>query len=113
MAQATGTARLRDEPDWVAAQLADLTGQQEAGRPAPWAPSDAPEDFLVAQMRAIVGLEIAVEDLRGKFKLSQNRAERDRLGVMAGLAREAAPEAQAMAAIMRAKQPTDGPEAHS
>jgi transcriptional regulator len=113
MVQAAGTASLRDEPDWIAAQLADLTAQQEVERPAPWAPSDAPKDFLAAQLRAITGLEIVIDDLRGKYKLSQNRNERDRLGVMAGLGREPAPEAQAVAAMMRAKLQTDGPEAHS
>lgn len=111
MVQAQGVARLREEPDWIARQFADLTAQQEAGRPAPWAPDDAPKPYIDAQTRGIVGLEIAIDDLRGKYKLSQNRAEPDRLGVRAGLARESVPYAPSLAAMMRATQTKDGPEA--
>lgn len=95
----------------LARQFADLTAQQEAVRLAPWAPEDAPKPYIDAQIRAIVGLEIAIDDLRGKYKLSQNRAESDRLGVLAGLAREDAPGAQSLAEMMQTTQPKDGPEA--
>jgi transcriptional regulator len=119
MVQARGVARLREEPDWIARQFADLTAQQESGHrrasrdarlSAPWTPDDAPKPFIDAQLRAIVGLEIAIDDLRGKYKLSQNRSGPDRSGVMAGLAREDAPDAQAVAAMMRATQSNEGPE---
>jgi len=113
MVQAQGLARLREEPEWISTQIADLTAQQEASRPAPWSPEDAPKNFIEAQMRAIVGLEIAIDDLRGKYKMSQNRSEPDRRGVMAGLAGEKSPEAQAAAELMQALQTNKGPEAHS
>ena len=110
MVQAQGQAFLREEPEWIGRQIADLTMQQEAGRPAPWAPADAPKDFIVARISAIVGLEVRISDLRGKYKLSQNRSEQDRRGVMDGLAEEHSVDAQAVAEMMRLK-PTDGPEA--
>ncbi len=111
MVQARGRARLREEPEWISTQIADLTAQQEAGRPAPWSPEDAPRDFIEAQMRAIVGLEITINDLRGKYKWSQNRSESDRCGVLAGLAQEKSPEPRSVAELMLATQPTKGPEA--
>ncbi len=111
MVQVQGLARLRDQPEWISTQIADLTAQQEAGRPAPWSPEDAPKDFIEAQISAIVGLEITINDLRGKYKLSQNRSETDRRGVLAGLAQEKSPEPHSVVELMRATQPTDGPEA--
>jgi transcriptional regulator len=111
MAQASGPAQLREEPEWIAAQITELTAQQEAARAKPWAPADAPENYIAAQMRAIVGIEIEIEDLRGKYKLSQNRSEPDRQGVMTGLWQEAKLESQATALLMRA-QKLNGPEAH-
>ena len=104
MVQARGMARLRDDGDWLARQLHDLTTQQEAGRETPWAVNDAPEDFLAAQRRAIIGVEVAIDDLRGKFKLSQNRTESDRQGVLAGLALEPSHAAQEMARFMSARK---------
>jgi transcriptional regulator len=97
MVQVAGVARLRPEPDWLAAQLDALTGQQEASLPKPWARQDAPDDFIAAQMRAIVGLEIDIEAVTGKYKLSQNRNDADRLGVIAGLAASESPQDRSLA----------------
>ena len=85
MAQARGTPRVFDDADWLHAQIEQLTTEREASRPAPWAVGDAPEDFVAQQMRAIVGVEIAVSALHGKWKASQNRNPADRAGVIAGL----------------------------
>jgi transcriptional regulator len=85
MVQARGTVRVDESPDWLRAQVEQLTGEREAGFPTPWAVGDAPEDYVAAQLRAIVGIEIAVSDLRAKWKASQNRPEADRAGVIAGL----------------------------
>jgi transcriptional regulator len=104
MAQASGVAQLREEPEWIAAQVEALTAQQEAGRAKPWAASDAPADFIAAQMRAIIGVEIEIEDLRGKHKLSQNRSEQDRRGVMTGLSQDSRLEAQATGLLMQAQR---------
>lgn len=101
MVQARGRAVLREDADWISAQIADLTHQQESGRAAPWAVGDAPDDFIAAQMRAIVGVEIAIADLRGKAKLSQNRSDEDRRGVIDGLSRDSDPANWAMAREMQ------------
>lgn len=78
-----------------------LTDRHEAGRAHPWQASDAPEDYIRAQLKGIVGLVMTVEKLIGKSKLSQNRSESDRLGAIAGLA---ASGEDAMAALMRSRE---------
>jgi len=83
--QARGRLTVRDDPDWLRQQIAALTDMQEAPRPEPWTVSDAPEPFVAAQLKGIVGVEIEISRIEGKWKVSQNRAEADRLGVSAGL----------------------------
>lgn len=76
----------------------------------PWAVSDAPGDFIEGQLRAIVGIEIPVTRLAAKRKLSQNRPEGDRAGVLAGFAARAAagvPGAAAMATQVGQANPQD------
>ena len=85
MVQARGTASVHEGADWLGQQVRDLTGRHEADRTEPWAVDDAPEAFVAAQLRGIVGIEIAVTELTGKWKVSQNRPEADRRGVHAGL----------------------------
>jgi transcriptional regulator len=103
IAQARGRARIIEDDDWLRAQIEALTRRHEQPRPEPWAVDDAPAPFVAAQMRGIVGVEIAVEAVEAKTKMSQNRPEADRRGVAAGFAAEAAPEAAALAALVRAK----------
>lgn len=98
--QARGVLRAVEDAPWVHALVSGLTQHHEAARAAPWAVSDAPADYVQSMLRAIVGIEIVVDSLVGKWKISQNRSEADRLGVAAGLA-EGASEAQAMAALVR------------
>lgn len=86
MVQVRGRARLQNDPAWLAAQIAKLTDGMEAGRPAPWAVTDAPDDFIAMQMKAIVGVEIEITEMEGKWKVSQNRNEADKRGVVEGLA---------------------------
>ena len=88
---AHGKLRLRDDAAWVRAQIEELTRQQETARAMPWAVADAPADFIEAMQKAIVGFEIPIARLTGVRKASQNREERDRAGVVAGLAAEASP----------------------
>ena len=83
-----GTSTVHDDPTWVRAQIGALTDAQEKARVQPWRVEDAPEDFIAAQMRAIVGIEIAITRIEGKWKVSQNRNAADRQGVAAGLAGE-------------------------
>lgn len=86
---ATGRLVIHDDRDWLADQVARVTDRQESGRAARWQVGDAPPDFIAAQLKGIVGLELVLTGLEGKFKLSQNRSEADREGVITGLAGEA------------------------
>ncbi|HEV7259401.1 MAG TPA: FMN-binding negative transcriptional regulator [Bosea sp. (in: a-proteobacteria)] len=100
--QVRGPARAIEDPAWLRAQLESLTRQQEAPRAEPWSVSDAPEAFVAAQARGIVGIEIGIASLIGKFKLSQNRQEADKRGVFNGLAADPESESQAMAQLVKA-----------
>ena len=96
MVQARGRARLVEDPEFLRAQVTRLTEAQEAHRADPWSVSDAPEAFIAAQMRGIVGLEIVLSNLEGKLKLSQNRTGADLAGVKAGMIAEGLPLARLM-----------------
>ena len=102
MVQARGVARVIEDEAWLSRQIAALTRSQEQPRQAPWAVADAPEDFVAAMVKQIVGVEIEIVDIRGKWKASQNRSAADRAGVVAGLEADGDPDALAMAAIVRA-----------
>ena len=95
--QARGRARRIEDPTWLRAQIDALTQAQEAGTTEPWAVEDAPSDFIASQIKGIVGVEIPVERIDGKWKLSQNRNLADRSGVVAGL--KAAGEDEMAAAV--------------
>lgn len=82
---AWGRPRVIEDPAWLARQIEALTRLREEGRAAPWAVGDAPGDFVAAQIRGIVGVEIPVSRIEGKWKVSQNRPEADRAGVATGL----------------------------
>jgi transcriptional regulator len=83
--QAHGRLQVKDDPAWLMQQISALTSAQEASRSEPWAVGDAPAEFLAAQMKGIVGVEIEITRIEGKWKVSQNRSEADRHGVAAGL----------------------------
>lgn len=99
--QARGPAHTVEDPAWLHAHLEALTAQQERPREEPWAVTDAPEPFIAGQMRGIVGIEIEIASLLGKFKLSQNRQEADKLGVLNGLSADPESESQAMAGLVK------------
>ncbi|SOE00068.1 FMN-binding negative transcriptional regulator [Caenispirillum bisanense] len=84
-AQAAGTVTACDR-DRTLAIVAALTDAEEAGRDHPWAVSDAPADYIDGMLKAIVGIEVAVESLEATAKLSQNRPAEDRAAVTAALA---------------------------
>ena len=86
--EARGTPKLMDDPVWLRTQIEDLTRRQEGGRSNPWAVGDAPGDYIDTMMRAIIGLEITLTSLEGKWKVSQNQPEANRLGVIDGLKAE-------------------------
>jgi len=97
-----GTVRAFDDPSRLRALVGALTNHQESGRESAWKVDDAPADFVAAQLRGIVGIEVTIGEISGKWKMSQNRQAADRIGVAAGLAGEAAPAARAGAAVMSA-----------
>jgi transcriptional regulator len=85
MVQAYGRIRIKDDPEWLLRQISAMTARQESARPEPWAVGDAPASFVAAQIKGIVGIEIDIARIEGKWKVSQNRSEADRRGVAAGL----------------------------
>ena len=95
--QLRGSVTVHDDPDWVLDVVTGLTERHEGSRERPWAVSDAPPAYVRGQLRAIVGVELVVEHasgvegvegVEGKAKLSQNRSDADRRGVVAGLRAE-------------------------
>ena len=89
-----------DDPERLRAVLETLTEQHEAHRPAPWRISDAPPDYIDKLLRAIVGIELAVDRWEGLWKMSQNRTDTDRVGVVQGLRAEGTPAANAVVDLM-------------
>jgi transcriptional regulator len=99
---AHGELHVVDQAPWLHALVSRLTGHHEAPQAQPWAVSDAPDDYVQPMLRAIVGIEIPVSKLIGKWKVSQNRSEADRSGVVRGLA---ASGHEAAARLVQAPQP--------
>jgi len=98
---AFGAIAFIDEPEARRAVVARLTQRHESKQPVPWSVDDAPEDFVQSQLRAIRPFEFRIARLEGKWKLSQNRNERDRSGVIDALGGDEAAKAQDAAARMR------------
>jgi transcriptional regulator len=103
--QARGRPRVIEDSGWLRMQIEALTRKKESERAAPWAVSDAPDDFIASQIRQIVGVEIEIADIKGKWKVSQNRKAEDRAGVIAGLRADRDEEAAKMAAIVEQTGP--------
>ncbi len=85
-----GRLQVIDDADWLRVLLERLTDRHESNLPKPWRMTDAPADHIERSLRAIVGLQITIERIEGKFKLSQNHPVANRLGVIDGLAARAA-----------------------
>jgi transcriptional regulator len=102
----TGRVRVHDDPEWVRAAVTGLTDLNEQPRDLPWAVADAPDRYVEKQLRAIVGIELTIEKVEGKAKLSQNRSEDDQAGVVTGLQREGGDREHAVARLMQARLPT-------
>ena len=82
-----GPLHVHDDVEWLRGLVTRLTNRFEANRVAPWRVSDAPDAFIEKQLRAIVGIEIPMTKLIGKWKVSQNRPAVDRAGVVTGLSK--------------------------
>src|SRR5450755_2875048 len=93
---AYGNLRIIEDPDWLLANVTSLTTIHEASSPSPWKVSDAPADYISSMLKGIVGVEIPIDRLEGKWKVSQNRSEMDRRGVAHGLRTLDTPENRAM-----------------
>jgi transcriptional regulator len=98
---AYGELRVFEDAGRLRALVERLTDANEAARPAPWRVADAPEEYIAQQLRGIVGIEIPITRLLGKFKMSQNRDRADREGVVEGLRAEGGASAAAVAALVR------------
>lgn len=97
-----GQVAFHDDPDWVERAVRELTGKHEAGRERPWTVDDAPGKFIAGQLRAVVGVEVAITRVEAKWKLSQNRSAVDVDGVVAGLRAEG--DEVSAAAVDRARR---------
>jgi transcriptional regulator len=96
---AWGRPRIMNDDAWLRRQIEDLTRSRESRRAEPWQVDDAPAEFVAAQMRGIVGVEIVISRIEGKWKMSQNRPEADRVGVIAGF-RESGEAGEEIAALV-------------
>ncbi|HEV2907743.1 MAG TPA: FMN-binding negative transcriptional regulator [Candidatus Eremiobacteraceae bacterium] len=97
---AHGLPRVIEDRDWLLAHVGQLTDAHEADQALPWKVTDAPADFTDRMLRAIVGIEIPIERLEGKWKVNQNRPEPDKLGVVAGLLARNDPASREMASLV-------------
>ena len=95
--QLAGRARVHHDSDWLRTAVDELVEKHEAHRPAPWRSLDAPAKYIEGQLRAIIGIEVTIERVEAKAKLSQNRSAADRHGVVTGLRQENNPNASQVA----------------
>ena len=102
VAHAYGKLRVIDDAAWIRAQLEALTAHNEAGFPQPWSVSDAPREYTEKLIETIVGIEIVITRLTGKWKVSQNQPAKNQAGVIAGLADSDQRDAAEMAALVKA-----------
>ncbi len=100
---AYGVLRLVDDPAWLLAQIEALTHQNEASLPEPWKVSDAPREYVEQRLKAIVGVEMVITRLIGKWKLNQNQPADNRTSVVAGLQSVGSDETTAMADLVAAR----------
>jgi len=102
---AYGALRIHEDVGWIRKQVEALTAWQEASIPQPWSVADAPAEFVEAMLRQIVGIEIAITRLYGKWKVSQNQPARNRAGVLDALADRGDADASAMSVLIREHEP--------
>ncbi|MGP7997686.1 MAG: FMN-binding negative transcriptional regulator [Streptosporangiaceae bacterium] len=98
----TGPLTVHRDPEWIRDVVTRLTRRHEAGRPAPWAVTDAPPDYINGQLRGIVGVELTIATVEAKHKLSQNRSADDQASVAGALCAEDTAGAAEISALMSA-----------
>lgn len=99
MVHARGRARVIDDTTWLRSQVQHLTARMEGDGPDAWSVNQAPSDHVDSMLKGIVGIEIVIEHIEGKWKASQNRHRADRAGVVEGLRRSDS-QGRAMAEIV-------------
>ncbi len=104
----TGRVEVHHDAGWLLEAVTHLTTLNEQRRDDPWAVTDAPERYIEKQLRAIVGVELTIEKVEGKAKLSQNRSEEDQAGVVDGLRREGDGREHEVADLMAPTNPAGG-----
>jgi transcriptional regulator len=102
---AYGAARTISDPEWLRDMLLRLSDRHEAHEPTPWRMRDLPEAYVASMLNGIVGVEIAVDRLEGKFKLSQNRPASDRPRIIAALEQREDAASRDLARLMREREP--------
>lgn len=100
VAHAYGTLRVFDDASWLRAHLESLTARHEAAFDEPWRLSDAPRDYIEKMIWAVVGIEIVISRLLGKWKVSQNQTPQNRAGVVRGLGEIGSADTLEMAALI-------------
>lgn len=98
-----GHLKVIEDPAWLLGHLNGLTTVHESTFPAPWQVSDAPADYVASLLKGIVGLELPIERIEGKWKASQNHPEANRAGIIEGLERLNTPKSLAMKALVTGK----------
>ena len=100
---AHGKLRVIDDAAWLRAQIEALTTHNEASLPQPWAVSDAPHDYTEKMISALVGIEIEITRLTGKWKTSQNQPAANQAGIIAALRADGRDDSAAMADLVAAR----------
>ncbi len=100
-----GPMRTIEDTDWLLEHLRELTDGSEVIAEVPWRVADAPREFISRLAQAIVGIELRVSRVEGKWKVSQNRSERDAAGVMDGLSIVGTPASAEMRELVRSRRP--------
>ena len=99
--QVRGMLQIRDDAEWLRTQVTQLTQQQESSFAKPWAVDDAPRDYTDTMIKALVGIEIAITSITGKWKVSQNQPPVNQATVVQGLQQLGTNVGQAMAALVQ------------
>ena len=108
MVHAHGLPRVVDDKEWLLKHVSHLTNLHEADQALPWKVSDAPADYIERMISGIVGIEIPLSKIVGKWKMSQNRSNADRLGVVAGLHGKDSQESREMAELVHSRVSLNG-----
>lgn len=98
--QAYGRLKVIEEKSWLVDQIRALTKLHEANQPTPWTIEDAPADFIASMLNAIIGIEIDISRIEGKWKLSQNRSAADRASLIEALRMSDAENAGTIASLI-------------